>query len=403
MADTTKATEQNNATRAPLVETRLMSYRWLTWTVKYYPWFLFAFVFVNYFFINNLLSDYIAGPYMDEIQLSGLAVAGIGFFALNTLLQKASTMLNDLWLRGVFQVEDRAGLAQFSNSIERLAHNPWWQLSVVIFLVGIIAASTVFRCYARGAQGTSLLYCQAGLSGVRTSKAIVEFITALLLAPLLWRTLVVAWSISKLGQRFNLNVIWSHPDKSGGFLPVGTICLWLAVIVAIPATALGVALIYCQTGTNCSHIPDISQALIVYEQVLLIVIILSLVSFFWPLWSFHKAMEKEKREIEQAELSTISQHIDLISKTLVANAEKITRLNEEETQKLLAENEVLENKLTVLQNTYANLNRLPVWPFDKNTIIKVASSQAVPVLGLTGIGADILDVLNYFLSLGRTP
>ena len=71
--------------------------------MKYFPWFLFAYVFSNYFFINNMFAHYIAGPYLDEIQLSGLAVAGIGFFALNTLLQKASTMLNDLWLRGVFQ------------------------------------------------------------------------------------------------------------------------------------------------------------------------------------------------------------------------------------------------------------------------------------------------------------
>jgi len=113
-------------------------------------------------------------------------------------------------------------------------------------------------------------------------------------------------------------------------------------------------------------------------------------------------MEKEKRKIEQAGLSTISQNIDLISKTLVANAEKITQLNEEETQRLLAENEVLENKLTVLQDTYAELNRLPVWPFGRNTILKVASSQGIPLLGLTGIGADLLNILNS-ISPGPPP
>ena len=116
------------------------------------------------------------------------------------------------------------------------------------------------------------------------------------------------------------------------------------------------------------------------------------------LWAF-----KEKRKTEQTELSAISQNIDLISKTLVSNAEKITQLNDEDTQKLLTENEMLENKLKVLQDTYSTLNRLPAWPFDKNTVLKVASSQGIPLLGLTGLGADILNLLNSFLAVGQTP
>lgn len=388
----------------PLETINLLAHTWLVWVVKLLPWVLFGYVFINAYFINNLLRNSLSGPFLDNIQLSGFVASGIGILALQVLLQKSAHLLNDLWLRGLFPVSSKSKLMAFSRRLEMLANHRLWQLGIILFLFGIVAVSTIYGCSRQNVTGFELLFCNARHGWIRSSKSVLEVVVALSLAPLIWRMVVVAWGISRLGRQFELNIIWNHPDRSGGLLPVGSICFWLAGIIAIPATYLGGWLILCQGNSPiCGRAFGIELLIVVFEQVLFLVIILSLVSFVWPLWSTHQAMQREKQNIEQTELSAISQNINLISKTLVANAEKITRLNDEDTQKLLAENEVLENKLRVLQDTYSTLNKLPIWPFDKNTVLKVASSQGIPLLGLTGIGADILDLLNSFLSLGQSP
>ena len=128
--------------------------------------------------------------------------------------------------------------------------------------------------------------------------------------------------------------------------------------------------------------------------VTLSVIFLSLISFVWPLWSIHTAMKKEKVEIENNELSLVTQQIDLISRDLAVNTEKIAHLNEKEIDNLLEENEMLEKKIHLLPNTYIERTKLPVWPFDKNIVLKLAGSQGIPLLGVTGVGANVLAILN---------
>ena len=388
-----------------------VKYKWLVQLLKYFPWLLFAYVFVNFFFVNSLfrsnISNIILGSnpifeesalFVDNMQLSGLLASGIGFLALATLLQKASSLLNDLWLRGVFLENSRDMLVEFSTTIEKLANHWGGQLGICLFFIAIIAFSSAFRCVNNSPSNIIDLFgCNATTSGFRLSKAVLEAITALLLGLLIWRMLVVAWAISELGEKFEFNLIWNHPDKSGGLLPVGVVCFWLAAIVAIPAIFLGMWLIHCGTN-NCNQFSAIQIRLVVFENVLLIVIILSLLSFVWPLWSVHKAMVIQRIEFQNTTLSSISQEIDLTSNNVVTNVGKIAHLKGSGMKNILEENELLNEKLILLQKTYDELDKMPVWPFNKNTVLKLATSQSIPLLGLTGIGAEIINFLNGILN-----
>lgn len=53
-----------------------------------------------------------------------------------------------------------------------------------------------------------------------------------------------------------------------------------------------------------------------------------------------------------------------------------------------------KKKLDALQKIYLDLANLPVWPFNKDTVIQIISTQGIPLLGLTGIGSNVLDFFS---------
>ena len=83
---------------------------------------------------------------------------------------------------------------------------------------------------------------------------------------------------------------------------------------------------------------------------------------------------------------------------MVTNVGKIPHLKGSGMKNILEENELLNEKLILLQKTYDELDKMPVWPFNKNTVLKLATSQSIPLLGLTGIGAEIINFLNGILN-----
>jgi HrpA-like RNA helicase len=62
-----------------------------------------------------------------------------------------------------------------------------------------------------------------------------------------------------------------------------------------------------------------------------------------------------------------------------------------------AEASNLEMELSRLEKVYEDNQNYPVWPFNYNLLKAFAASQAVPLLGLTGLGAPILNVIRSML------
>ena len=210
-----------------------------------------------------------------------------------------------------------------------------------------------------------------------------------------WRIFIVAWGIRKLATKFDMLPNWYHPDKSGGLLPIGTTSVWIASILAVPAIYLGTWQILCagQGIEVCSHILRIESRMLYFKELLLVVFVIFLISFVWPLWTTHQVMVRKREKVQHYELMMVEQKINKISQQIIENADKICQ-RDHDGQKALDENMMLQKKLDALQKTYLDLQHLPVWPFNKATILQLISTQGIPLLGLTGTGSKTIDLLK---------
>jgi hypothetical protein len=103
-------------------------------------------------------------------------------------------------------------------------------------------------------------------------------------------------------------------------------------------------------------------------------------------------MVKKRDKLHRDELRLVGQKINEISMQIIRNADRIS-LRNEEGNKALDENIILQKKLDALQKTYLDLEQLPVWPFNKDTVLQLLSTQGIPLLGLI-IGSRTLDFLK---------
>jgi len=110
-------------------------------------------------------------------------------------------------------------------------------------------------------------------------------------------------------------------------------------------------------------------------------------------------MVKKRDKLQHDELRAIGQKINEVSRQIIDNVNRVSE-KDLEGQKALDENILLQKKLDALQKAYLDLEQLPVWPFNKNTILQLISTQGIPLLGLTGIGSKILDFLKILFKQG---
>jgi hypothetical protein len=176
----------------------------------------------------------------------------------------------------------------------------------------------------------------------------------------------VARCVQQLGVRFELSLQGQHPDMSGGFRPLGDLCLINALILIVPAIHL-VIWIFLLQGSDLS---------LVYASMTLILLALAALVFFRPLDAVHRAMIRSGVEI-RTELDALSVDIDQLAKhQLRAAADQRTDEVKE-----------LEEKLGSLRRTYEENRDVPTWPFDGAILGKFIASILIPVIGLvTSLG-----------------
>jgi hypothetical protein len=197
----------------------------------------------------------------------------------------------------------------------------------------------------------------------------VAVLTALLLGFFAGRMVAIARCVQQLGIRFELNMQRQHPDRSGGLLPVGELCLINALILIVPAIHLGIWILLLQ-GSNLS---------LVYASMIPILLALAALVFFRPLESVHRAMIRSGGEM-RVELDALSLDIDQLARQQlrVAAAQRTDEVKE------------LDEKLGSLRRTYEENRDIPKWPFDGAILVKFITSMVIPIIGLvTSLGFRI--------------
>jgi len=393
MSPPKKKKENLEQSQGTLKVVEFVSPQWLRKALQILPPVILVYALVMYILSLNIPPK--VENRLDELQVTGFVAYAAILFLAQTALSKTSGVFIELWERNIFPKSDKARLAQFSKHLEGLANHNLWQAIFLLVALLIPLAGILRSCAEQNAVGLDLLFCNYDKGAIRTSKSVFEMVIGLFMILMAWRVFVAAWGIRKLGSEFDITPNWHHPDKSGGLLPVGTTSFWIASILAIPAIYLGTWQILCSgDGIEvCGNILRLDSRILYFRELSFVVVIASLISFVWPLWSVHQIMLKKRGKLQREELTVIGHKINEVSAQIIENVDKISDKSQQG-QKALDENITLQKKLDALKKTYIDLEQLPVWPFNKDTIIQLISTQGIPLLGLTGIGSKALDFLK---------
>jgi hypothetical protein len=191
--------------------------------------------------------------------------------------------------------------------------------------------------------------------------------------------------VHELG-RFPLRVQLGHPDRCGGFKPLGNLCLWNALVLSVPGVFLGWWIIVgpaSQYGSRYVAFHSLLASL---------VIVLATIAFLLPLWSVHRVMVRDATHLRD-DIERHGQRIDRLARDLVAARDDIPS----ETW------EAMVSDLGRRQELYKANEKVPTWPIDARLATKFGTSQLVPLLGVTGMSKPILDAVKAVSSLFEGP
>ena len=382
----------------------------LQWVLKVIPLGILGFVLVDGLLTQLYVAD-------NPMFLTGLLSAALAAFLFRTLLDQVPETLDSLWARKVLKLKSEMPIkeAEKQTLVGRLLRwlpETWWEcpekpeagreLGQVYcafvdsfedhlnhwasWVLGLFFASIMYVSFPlRLDQGWTFNWMRVMVhrwGWWPLIGSVSQIAIAYILGLFVWRMIVIAWKVRRLGHVFDFDIQVQHPDKSGGLKPLGDLCFSNALVISVPGVFLAGWAIAVQ------HL-DISRYTLwasFYQQLLLVLVVLAFLAFFHPLFAVHRAMVRQQTRIRR-QLDELSLQIDKLAQMLLDKADTLGAERGEE----------LSKELALLQQVYQNNSAIPVWPFDKNIVLKFISSQAIPLLSLTGIGPSVLNVLESML------
>ncbi len=319
-----------------------------------------------------------------EMFSTGLLTAALALFAFEMLMVRISTLFGTLWRRGSIAEAPKPGedpttatnrqaissYRQFMQDIEDELNSRYQWVTAVIF--GLL----VFTWYPLHQPAGNYEYL-IGLG--------VEIVIAFFIGLVVWRMVSIGWHIWHLPKKHELEVQVLHPDQCGGLEPLGNLCLWNALITAVAGIYLGGWISIGPTTPFASYAFKYGT---IFRILLIVPILLSFLTFIWPLWTTHQAMAKKKAEIQI--------RLDDLAKSIYA--ESTVLLNQTYHQDV-TEGDERNRRLNLMREIYTQHQKIPTWPINTSILTKFAVAQAVPVLSYIGVGGPIASVLSALLKL----
>lgn len=354
----------------------------LSWTLKVLPFAVLALA------VGALNAD-------DPMFATGLAAAALSLFAFGSLMKRIPYTFRALWNRNI--IAERTNAPSVEKLADEISSETTKSPSASLekgYSAFVLESQEILNKSAQWAMG--LLFALivfawepkrpmdflTGHWDIIAMVQIAEHFIAFIIGLMAWRMLVIGILVWKLGKRFDLNPQLGHPDTCGGLEPLGTLCLWNALILALPGAFLGGWIIL---GPSTRY-DDIYTSL--FYKLLLVPVSWAAISFFLPLWSVHEIL-LSKRETIRLQLDQLSRCIDKLTHRMLDHAHELEPEESEKTAK----------KLELMQQTYQQNKDYPVWPFNYEILKKLALSQTVQVLSLTGLGKPILDAVKIVVDL----
>ncbi len=208
-----------------------------------------------------------------------------------------------------------------------------------------------------------------------------------------WRMIIIGVQIWRLGKEFDFSPQPRHPDRAGGLLSLGNLCLWNALMVTISSISLGGLILTIQYFESIkANVPSkmlkewsnwisaLHKITPLLYVLLAIAIVIAMVAFFIPLWGVHQTMVAKQLIVSQ-KLDQLDQNITHLAHELL---DRVDDLEPDDCKKMA--NDLLQMQVIYQQNQY-----YPTWPFNFRTIAKFVTAQT---LGLVGL---VIAILRPFL------
>lgn len=185
--------------------------------------------------------------------------------------------------------------------------------------------------------------------------AICYFIIAIMV----WKLIQTAIYIKGIFKEFNTEIKPFHPDKCGGLKPITSIVMNINMFVF----AAGIALVIIYYSYFRVYISNIWFFLFGY-------VIVSIFLFFWPLLGARESMKNSKEKFIELFSMSLNQEYELIFQEFKDGIDKFDEhLDERHLKKILT-----------LRDIYERASLMPVWPYDRDSILQFASRVLLPIL-----------------------
>lgn len=373
----------------------------LTISVNDYPelvewvrlWYLRPFMWIALAVAGVLI---LIPKYRDVMYISGVLDAAAALYAFQILMQIAPKAFNRLYNRNIIALKpDVRGAppdadpvnddslvdawGAFMEDFKKDMNHPVHQ-----YVFGALFASISLLILLYQLGGGDLVVSFQTFIDLYTAsdmtwrlRSLIEPLIGFVIGLMAWRMMNVGLHVWRLGRQFEFNIQSGHPDKCCGLEPLGDLCLWNALIVTIPATFLGFWIIIGP------RFPDYVYLKPLLLTLLPVPMLFALVSFIAPLFSLHQVMMGKRSEVV-AQLDRLGQDIDLLERELMETPDKLTLKEREDKVKLLK----------IKREFYDEKKDIPVWPMNSSLLKKFITSQAIPALGLTGLGEPIINMIE---------
>jgi hypothetical protein len=393
--------------------------------IVYYllPWvaWMSIFIMVLLLIMNklNFFSDKVIISWLPII-ISGYCIAGISLIFQSLFIKKIPEFFIELWCRkiiiGTFiygsissnmnikdsividskniRLEER--YLQFIYDIQkRLNNSRQWLSGIILFLLTLLWNPLrtlnnfpVLGDYSLTNDWNQKEFWQYFIQqNWHFLNELPVSLIAFMLGLMIWRMYVASTSIDKLVDEFQFEPKLGHQDMSGGFSPLGNLCLWNCTIASLPSIYLSVWLLMGNLNNFPSPYPDIPNYY-TYEFLILLfsLSILPIVfCFIRPLWKVHREMNYW-RISKQERLYEIGDTIHLSEFRLLHETEKIEQ----------KEFEIIYNDIEKKKILYMQTKKLPIWPFNMRILGQLFALYITPIVTVLEMLTTIIQNLHHF-------
>jgi hypothetical protein len=306
----------------------------------------------------------------DLLFFSGVAVAYGCLWLLRTLFrEKVPSTFRKLWDRRLLIPRDGANLAEdyrdFLDSYNSLLNDQ--RYSWITRAIGLgIALVTVWNLNYQVVDSPWRYLLQA-------VAIVLSLLAGYILGTLLWKMIATVLATRWLSFRFDLDIRPTRADGCGGLKPLGDLyfanaqvlllaglftAFWVLVFVLTPVLVANLNL----PPRLESLLLGYSEWLAIYQALLVILALVALITFVFPMINTCRIMREKKVEFQEKANSLareIAELEDYVEKYEHADSEQTAEIN---------------SRLEWLEDRYLHYDRPPLWPFDPRVRFRMAGS-----------------------------